>query len=92
MPHWDLLLPLTAVVMLLESQLSGSVLMVTVDRAEHTVYNSPARQKNYSFLHIPAREEYNTSVVCELIVHDSNSVLSTELSAQAVLRVQGMMS
>ena len=41
------------------------------------------------FLHIPAREEYNnTSVVCNLIVHDP--VLSAVSSAPAVLRVQGM--
>ena len=42
-----------------------------------------------SFLHIPAREEYNnTFVVCELIVH--GPVWSVVLSAPAVLRVQGM--
>ena len=81
MPHWDLLLPLTAVVMLLESQLLN------------TPYITAQQDRRTSFLHIPAREEYNnTSVVCELIIHDLNSVLSTELSAQAVLRVQGMIS
>ena len=42
-----------------------------------------------SFLHIPAREQYNnTSVVCKLIVHDP--VLSAVSSVPAVLRVQGM--
>ena len=42
-----------------------------------------------SFLHIPAREEYNnTSVVCELTIRDP--VWSTEFSDPAVLRVQGM--
>ena len=42
-----------------------------------------------SFLHVLAKEEYNnTSVVCELIVHDP--VLSAERSDPAVLKVQGM--
>ena len=42
-----------------------------------------------SFLHIPARVEYNnTSVVCQLTIRDS--VRSTEFSDPAVLRVQGM--
>ena len=47
------------------------------------------QDRRTSFLHIPAREEYNnTSVVCELIVRDS--VWSFVLSDPAVLRVQGM--
>ena len=47
------------------------------------------QDENTSFLHIPAREEYNnTSVVCELTIRDS--VRSFVLSAPAVLRVQGM--
>ena len=42
-----------------------------------------------SFLHIPAREEFNnTLVVCELIIRDP--VRSTQFSDPAVLKVQGM--
>ena len=42
-----------------------------------------------SFLHIPAREEYNnTFVVCELTIRDP--VWSVVFNAPAVLRVQGM--
>ena len=56
-----------------------------------TELNTPditARQDGRSHsLHILAREEYNnTSVVCELTIHDS--VRSTEFSDPAVLRIQ----
>ena len=63
-----------------------------VNGSELTELNSGITAQQHgrtTFLHIPAREEYNnTSVVCELTIRDS--VWSTELSDPAVLRVQGM--
>ena len=92
MPHWDLLLPSTAVVMLLESLLSGLLMGYCWQSWTHHSYITAQQDGRTSFLHIPAREEHNsTFVVYELTIHDSASVLSTELSAQAVLRVQGML-
>ena len=41
------------------------------------------------FLHIPATEEYNNTVVaCEVVIRDP--ILRIETSDQAVLKVQGM--
>ena len=88
MPHWDLLLPSTA--MLLQAHLTGLSMGHHALTELSTPYITVSSNGRTSFLKVPATVEYNnTAVVCEVTIHDPIS--HNESSDSAVLRVQGML-